>query len=162
NWQPRGRESRFYAFQRWWLTRGLHRGVVTINGRWCVQPAHVYSFLNPCLTEEELDTGRQLAATKQLSFPIRLIYVGRLEEPKGVGRALDIMTRLLKARLPITLDLVGDGPERRRFERGAIDRGVASRIRLHGWLPRPDLAALFAQSHIVVLPSSSEGWPKVL
>src|SRR3712207_3692431 len=54
NWQSYPVEAWSYRFQRWWLSSGLHRGVVTVNGHWPGQPAHVYSFLNPCFTEAEL------------------------------------------------------------------------------------------------------------
>ena len=53
NWRPNGRESWSYTIQRWMLQKNLHRGVVTVNGRWPQQPAHIFSFLNPSLTEEE-------------------------------------------------------------------------------------------------------------
>jgi glycosyltransferase involved in cell wall biosynthesis len=163
NWKPQGREPWSYTLQRWLLMRGLHGGVVTVNGHWPDQPEHVHTFLNPCLTEEELSAASRLMGEKQLSTPVRLLYVGRLEEPKGVGRALRILSCLDTRSVPATLDLVGDGPGRPEFERLATTLGVASRARFHGWLPRPALGPIYAQSHLMLFPSRcSEGWPKVL
>lgn len=163
NWQPTGREAHSYTLQRWWLARNLPRGVVTVNGHWARQPAHIHSFLNPCLSEDELREAYCLSQNKRLNFPVRLLYVGRLEGAKGVGRALQILALLRQDGLAAHLDLAGDGPERTQFEREAADLGVADRVTFYGWMPRPALAPLFAQAHMLLFPSSSsEGWPKVL
>jgi glycosyltransferase involved in cell wall biosynthesis len=163
NWQPEAAEAWSYTLQRWWLKRACHRGLVTVNGSWPDQPAHIKSFLNPCLTDEELKLGRAAAARKRLTGPLRLVYVGRLETPKGVGRALQILSRLRQQDCAATLDLVGDGPERTQFEAAAKSLGLDGLTHFHGWLPRPALEPLYAQSHVMLFPSgSSEGWPKVL
>lgn len=163
NWQPNGREAWSYTFQRWWLNRGLHRGVVTVNGRWSRQPKHVYSFLNPCLTFEEVESARTVASGKELSPPYNLLFVGRVESAKGVGRLLKITKELHEQGIPIRVDIVGDGPERKEFEAWTRENGLSSFVTFHGWMPKPALADFYARAHFLVFPSScSEGWPKVL
>lgn len=163
NWSPDGREAFSYTFQRWWLNRGLHRGLVTVNGAWPGQPAHVISFVNPCLTTEELAQAQVAAVAKKLASPVRLIYVGRLESDKGVGRAIRVLAELSKQGCAAMLDLVGDGPERVAFEQLANECGVAAEVCFHGWMARPALSPLYARSHLMLMPTScSEGWPKVL
>lgn len=163
NWRPEQPESWSYTFQRWWLHRGLHRGLVTVNGRWPNQPRHIRSFINPCLTDAELESGRAAAEHKQLTPPLRLLYVGRLETEKGVGRALEVLAQLQREGYEVTMDFVGDGPERPDFEAMAQNLSLAQRTRFHGWLPRTVLAPLYAQSHVMLFPTcASEGWPKVL
>lgn len=163
NWAPDRHEPLSYRFQRWWLRRGLHRGVVTVNGEWPDQPRHVHSFLNPCLTDEEREQARLVAVRKRLVEPLRLLFVGRLEEEKGVGRCIAALQAIVSDGINAGLDVVGDGPERAEFERRANELELGSRVRFHGWLPRSVLGELYACAHHVVLPStSSEGWPKVL
>ncbi len=162
NWRPDAGEPQSYRFQRWWLTRGRHRGVVTINGRWPEQPPHVHSFLNPCLTDAELRDARVVAAEKSLSAPLQLLLVGRIEKAKGVHRALQVLARLRELGVAARLDLVGDGPERGDFERQAEKLGVAAQVVFHGWLPRGALAPIYSRAHILIFPSDTEGWPKVL
>lgn len=163
NWRPTVRESWSYTFQRWWLNKNLHRGVVTVNGEWPEQPKHVLSFLNPCLTEQELIAGRGAALGKELIAPLHLLYAGRLETAKGVGRAIEVLYRLLQNGIVATLDIVGDGPERPVFEALVAARKLEEVVTFHGWLARAPLNLLFARAHFSIFPAaSSEGWPKVL
>ena len=162
NWRPAGQEPRSYAFQRWWLAKGLHRGIVTINGRWPDQPRHIYSFLNPSLSEAEAQAGREIGEGKDLKFPLNFLFVGRVETAKGVGRLLQVAAELKKHDLQFVLHLVGDGPERLAFESWCREQGIDSRVNFHGWLPRPALADFYARAHFLLFPSASEGWPKVL
>lgn len=163
NWKPAGAEAWSYRFQRWWLARRLHRGVVTVNGNWPEQPAHVTSFINPCLTDSEIGEDVRSGRDKMLTPPLRCIFVGRVETAKGVGRALEILARLKAAGCDATLDIVGDGPGRAEFEAQAHDLGLHASAIFHGWLPRTALPPLYQRSHILLFPTSaSEGWPKVL
>lgn len=163
NWRPTTREALSYAFQRWWLNKNLHRGVVTVNGQWPEQPKHVRSFLNPCLTEQELIESGTAAAEKELSTPLRLLYAGRLETAKGVGRAIEVVHQLRQCGIAATFDIVGDGAERSAFEGLVAERELNQVVTFHGWLARTPLNRLFARSHFSLFPAaSSEGWPKVL
>jgi glycosyltransferase involved in cell wall biosynthesis len=56
-----------------------------------------------------------------------------------------------------SLDVVGDGPDRRRLEELAQQLGVASRIRWHGQLTQSALAPLYQRAAAIVLPSVDEG-----
>lgn len=163
NWQPNGdSEAWSYAFQRWFLRHQFHRGIVTINGHWSNQRRHVHSFFNPCLTADEIAEAREVSVTKKLSEPVRLIFVGRLERAKGTDRALKILARLKEVRIDASLDLIGDGAERAEFERLAVTLGISRLTTFHGWLPRTALSPLYSQAHVLILPTDSEGYPKVL
>lgn len=163
NWRPRAPESLSYRVQRWLLDHGVPRALVTVNGRWPDQRSHVRSFLNPCLTDEELGEGAAVGARKNLRSPLRLLFVGRLEEEKGCGRALEVLAGLEARGVRARLDVAGDGPDRKRFEAQAAAAGLTERVHFLGWLARPALASLYSDAHFLLLPStSSEGWPKVL
>ncbi|MEZ4539454.1 MAG: glycosyltransferase [Chloroflexota bacterium] len=161
NWQPDTREPWSYRLQRRWLAENRHRGVVTVNGRWPQQPAHVYTFDNPCLTDEEIDQGGALAAARQFRLPAELLFVGELNEGKGVGRVLRVAQALRARGIPFRLRLLGDGPDRPRYEAWARDKGL-SEVSFLGWIPRAEVARYYAAAHFILLPSRSEGWPKVL
>jgi glycosyltransferase involved in cell wall biosynthesis len=139
------------------LQKNIHRGVVTVNGRWERQAGHIHSFLNPCLTGYELQRAREEAKGKRLTSPMRLLYVGRVEAGKGILRAVEIVRRVRQAGIPADLDVVGDGPER-----AGIEAGVDAPVRTHGWLNRQNIEPLYRAAHFLLLPTASEGWPKVL
>jgi glycosyltransferase involved in cell wall biosynthesis len=162
NWNPGGAEPLSYRLQRAWLRSGWTRSVVTVNGEWPDQPGHVHSFLNPCLTEAEVEEGRRAAAEKRLGRRVRLLFVGRLEETKGVGRGIRVLGGLRGKAIEAELDVVGDGPERGTFEALSRRLGLDDAVRFHGWLRRTSLGPLFGEAHFLLLPTVSEGWPKVL
>lgn len=163
NWQPSGKEARSYTFQRWWLKRNFARAKVTVNGDWAAQPPHIYGFLNPCLTDEELQEGKSAADQKSITDSIQLVFVGRLETAKGVGRILEIVKELHSAGLRVKIDLIGDGAERPDFESWCRAHQLDQIVYFHGWLARAQLNEFYANAHIMLFPStSSEGWPKVL
>jgi glycosyltransferase involved in cell wall biosynthesis len=163
NWRPNKKEPWSYTLQRWMLRRGLHRGVATVNGTWEGDPEFIRPFTNPCLDKAELDSAKEIGERKRISDPIRLVYAGRLEEEKGVGRCLKILASLKEHNIPAHLDFVGDGPQRGHFETMARSLKVDELVHFHGWLPRTKLPEIYAKGHIFLFPSSSsEGWPKVI
>jgi glycosyltransferase involved in cell wall biosynthesis len=162
NWRPGHREPVSYALQRWLLRHRYHGGAVTVNGAWPAQHAHVHSFHNPCLTESEISEGRLLGRSKELDSPLRLIFVGRLEEAKGCREALKIMVALNRSGIGVFLDMIGDGPDSDVLVALATKSGVNDKIRFHGWVPRHELNSLYAVAHVLLLPSRTEGWPKVV
>lgn len=163
NWKPDKPDALSYRFQRWWLQRGWHRGYVTVNGEWPDLPPFFRSFINPCLTDAQLQRGREVATSKQLELPIKVLYVGRVETAKGVGRILEIASQLHVKKISFEVDIVGDGPERSAFESQASQLRIADMVRFYGWLARDEIDELYEECHIFLFPSSaSEGWPKVL
>ena len=162
NWQPQSREPRSYTFQRCWLRQGFHRGVVTVNGRWPEQPRHVAVFYNPSLTAKEIKIGRVEGQRKRITNPVQLIFVGALNESKGVGRSLQIARKLRETGVNFEFHLIGDGPDRAGFEYWAHQQRLQDMIAFHGWIPKPNLSLFYAKAHIMLFPSASEGWPKVL
>lgn len=162
NWQPDGQDHLSYAWQRSWLKRNWQRGVVTVNGHWPQQPAHVVSFYNPCLEDDELAEAHRWRGAKNLTTPVRLLFVGAVNEAKGCGRVLQIAQGLHQHDIPFMLDMVGDGEQRATYQAQAAAMGLSGQVCFHGWLPRPQLASFYAQAHFLLLPSATEGWPKVL
>lgn len=162
NWSPRDHDHATYALQRWWLSRAGHGGIVTVNGRWPNQPAFVREFRNPSLDNHDLDRGKRAAERKVLRAPFRLVFVGALNEDKGTGRALRILATLRSRGVDARLDVLGDGPDRARFEALARELQLTSFTRFLGWQPPAVVHAAYEDAHFLVLPSATEGWPKVL
>ncbi len=163
NWRPEGSEAFSYRWQRRWLSRPRASLAVTVNGRWPGDPPHVVPFRNPSFTAAELAAARQGEPRRlpEHGEPVELLFVGRLDEPKGAGRAIEILARLRPG--AGRLVLAGSGPAREACEKLARELGCAKRVSFAGELPRQALAELYRRAHFLLLPTrSSEGWPKVL
>ncbi|MGH2555139.1 MAG: glycosyltransferase [Actinomycetota bacterium] len=94
----------------------------------------------------------------------RFVFVGRLAEKKG----LDVLIRSL-ARVPdITLQVIGDGPDRVMAEALADELGVRERVRFAGRLPSSAVMDELRRAFALVIPSKvarggdQEGTPVVL
>jgi glycosyltransferase involved in cell wall biosynthesis len=83
--------------------------------------------------------------------PLRFAIVGRLDERKGVDRAIEAAALLPSIRL----DVVGDGALRASLERQARDLGVADRVRFLGFLD--DVRPALARCHALLCTSRTEG-----
>jgi glycosyltransferase involved in cell wall biosynthesis len=162
NWSPDQKDEWSYRLQRWLLCKNWPRGVVTINGRWANQPAHLHSFLNPSLTQDEYKEAVRSSTSKQICEPLNLLFVGRLEDEKGTQMCLQIVEMLILKKVQIQMTLVGDGPLRQRYEDWVMSHGLGKYIHFTGWLPKPSLAEHYSTAHILIFPTLSEGWPKVL
>lgn len=92
------------------------------------------------------------AAEHHLHTALRLLFVGRLVERKGVHVLLDALARLPEEP-PVTLDVVGDGPERSSLEHRARSLGVSDRVCFHGFVPQEELEARLTSGDVLVLPA---------
>lgn len=161
NWAPPAPDALTYRVQRWWLRRGLARAAVTVNGRWPDQPRWVHAFDNPTLTAEELRAGRDAARSKAPGPPYKVVFVGRLESAKGADVAADVVLELQRRGLDVHLDLIGDGPLHGQILEVA-SRANPGTIAVRGWLPRVGVEQYLATSHVLLLPTASEGFPKAV
>ncbi|MCB1389610.1 MAG: glycosyltransferase family 4 protein [Rhodobacteraceae bacterium] len=85
--------------------------------------------------------------------PLRLAFMGRLVDWKALDVALTALTRTREA---VTLDILGDGPERAALEAQARALGLHDRVTFHGFLPQRDCAPHLARADALILPSLRE------
>jgi len=84
----------------------------------------------------------------------RLLFVGRFNEQKGLEHLLRALAAM---KVPATLDVIGDGPNRQALEQLSQQLGIGSRIRWHGQMKQSDLARIYQAAAAVVVPSVDEG-----
>lgn len=163
NWLTYPNEPILYKIQKWILRKNLIRGFVTINGKWKNQEKHIFSFYNPSLSFQELIISKEMALGKEIDFPIRIIFVGRVESAKGIGRIIEISKFLKDSGLDFSIEIIGDGEERVHYQKISEDLGLSNNIFFSGWLPKDELGSRYKKAHFILFPSTaSEGWPKVL
>lgn len=84
---------------------------------------------------------------------VAVLNVGSLVPVKHQARLLGVL-----ARLPgVSAELVGDGPERSRLTKLALDLGVADRVRLVGRIPHETMPRIYRRAAIYVQTSWHEG-----
>lgn len=163
NWRPQAKDPLSYSLQRSLLKRNIHRGVVTVNGQWEGQSNHVVSFFNPSFSKSDWVTAQTSIKDKKLTTPLELLFVGRVEEEKGVGRLIQISTALKQLGIDFHVNVIGDGPKRGDYEKRVNERGMADCLTFFSWKSRAELTLYYKDAHFILLPSTaSEGWPKVL
>lgn len=86
-----------------------------------------------------------------------VLVVTRLVRRKNVHLLLEALTEIST---PITVNIVGDGPERPMLE-AAASKLTHHSITFHGWLDHgsPEWRRLYETSRFFVFPSSSENFP---
>ncbi len=161
NWLLEGKQAWSYRVQRWLLYKGYPGGWVTRNGQSPDDPPHVIPFYNPSFSQIYLDNIRPLVVRKTLQWPLRLIYVGRIERAKGIHIALDVVTKCAE-QWDVVWDVVGEGKWLEWLREEVKRRHLNEVVRIHGSLPRPKVFQLYTSAHFMLLPTASEGWPKVL
>ncbi len=92
-----------------------------------------------------------------------ILYVGRLNEVKGVAYLLAAYRQLIDRGCEADLMIVGDGPERDRLHAQARDLGLEERVTWTGTIKNADLPPFMRAAHFLVLPSiTSKLWVQQL
>ena len=89
-----------------------------------------------------------------------IVFVGRLDQQKGLDWFLGLCPALLSALPDHDVLLVGEGPQRKSLEVQAQTLGLRERVHFAGW--RADVPGLLAAAAMAVLPSRWEGMPNFL
>lgn len=82
--------------------------------------------------------------------------VARLISAKGIGTAIKAASLLTRLIPNLHMVIVGEGPERSKFQNYAAALGLAERVHFLGW--RNDVPDLMAGWDLFILPSHSEGF----
>ena len=162
NWGSYPGKPFSYRLQQAYLTRSSHNWVVTINGHIPDQPDHFLTFANPSFSIKEYQGAKEVGLTKEMSLPIKLLFVGRVSPAKGVDRLLEIADQLHQRAVPFELTIVGDGDECLKYQSMMSRLGLDVFVTFTGWQSMTELSKYYGNAHIILLPSISEGWPKVL
>ena len=145
--------------QRLWLKRNWAKCKVTLNGFWNNQPSYCYSFENPCLTLDAIEEGRKSIANKSFKPPFVFTFVGRLEQPKGVNRIIEALKQIPQDKIGM-VHFIGDGDAMPFYKKEA--EFLNDKVTFHGFVGNSKVHEIIKGSNFLMLPSDSEGFPKVI
>ncbi|QIM20981.1 glycosyltransferase family 4 protein [Phycicoccus sp. HDW14] len=103
---------------------------------------------------DDLDTYAGVSRSEAPS----LMVLGRLVPHKHFETAIDLVADLGDQFPGLTLDVVGGGYWDEQLRAHAVRRGVADRVRFHGFVDEHTKRLLLARAWVVLLPSHKEGW----
>jgi glycosyltransferase involved in cell wall biosynthesis len=108
------------------------------------------------IPENAIDPDRFTATRERKpQRPLRAVFVGRLVPYKGADMVLEAAAPLLKNGA-LTLDIVGDGPQKDLLSQTIGREGLADSVKLIGFVPHADLQKYLANSDLFTFPSVRE------
>jgi glycosyltransferase involved in cell wall biosynthesis len=91
--------------------------------------------------------------------PLRLAYVGRLDESKGVLDMLDAVTLLKKQGIEVKLVVAGNGPDEARMRMLVDKNGLRNIVTFTGVVHEAERDQIWEQSDLFIFPTYREALP---
>lgn len=160
NWDPKSKQPLSYKVQRWILSNTfLSRNMqVLVYGDWPNQTKNIKAFFTASYSESD----KVILPHKKLEGKFRFLFVGTLSEGKRPLYALKLVEGLYRKGVDVQIDLYGEGVKRKDLENYIESSGLASIAKLYGNQAEDIIRMAYKNSHFLVLPSKSEGWPKAV
>jgi glycosyltransferase involved in cell wall biosynthesis len=160
NWDPKSRQPWTYRLQQWilnntFLTRNMQ---VLVYGEWEGSSKNS----KPFFTATYHEADKLPICKRNINEGVCFVFVGALVRGKNPLYAIQIVEALFKNGLDVTLSLYGEGTERNTLEQYINQNNLEKIIFLKGNQPPHVIRKAYENSHFVILPSSSEGWPKAI
>jgi glycosyltransferase involved in cell wall biosynthesis len=160
NWDPNTTQPLSYKIQKWILNNTfLSKNItVLVYGEWNGQSKNIKPFFTA--TYSEVD--KISVESKTLQNGLKFIFVGTLSEGKNPLYAINIVEEISKRHSNISLNIFGNGQLSPELEKYIETNKLENVVFLNGNQSLDIIKKAYIDSHFVILPSKSEGWPKVL
>jgi glycosyltransferase involved in cell wall biosynthesis len=160
NWDPKTKQPWSYHLQKRILSNTLltRNMQVLVYGKWEGSTKNIKSFFTATYSEMEKVPIKPLDLKGKINF----VFVGTLVSGKNPLYAIQLVESVYKKGYDVNLDLYGEGTERKVLEHYIASNGLEKIIKLKGNQNQKVLTDAYQNSHFVLLPSKSEGWPKAL
>jgi glycosyltransferase involved in cell wall biosynthesis len=160
NWDPNAKQPLSYRLQKWilsntFLTKNMQ---VLVYGEWEGSTKNI----KPFFTATYKESDKLPVLERSVSAPFRFLFVGTLSKGKRPLYVIQLIEKLSKLGHNVMLDLYGEGTERKFLEDYISMQGLSDFVFLHGNQTSETVQNAYKKSHFLVLPSQSEGWPKVI
>ena len=160
NWYPQAKQPWTYKLQKWilsntFLTRNMH---VLVYGGWEGMSKNI----KPFFTATYFEKDKLALINKKVLGIIHFVFVGTLVIGKNPFYAIQLVQFLFEKGYNVQLDIYGDGIEKKKLIQFVIDNKLEEIVSLKGNQTQETIKRAYQESHFVILPSESEGWPKVI
>jgi glycosyltransferase involved in cell wall biosynthesis len=160
NWDPKSDQPWSYRLQKWilsntFLTRKMK---VLVYGEWANQSKNIKPFFTATYSEKE----KLQFVAKDFKSKTQFIFVGTLVKGKNPLYAIQLVEALINKGHHVSLSLYGEGIEKKSLQEYVFKNNIESNIVLNGNINQEVIKKVYQESHFVILPSVSEGWPKAI
>lgn len=160
NWDPKSKQPVSYRFQKWilgntFLTKNMQ---VLVYGEWPEQTKNIKPFFTATYSEKD----KKPFINRNLEDKIKLLFAGTLAKGKRPLYAVQLTEKLYQNGFDVALSLFGDGPERDKLQDYISKNNLENIVFLMGNQTKERVQEAYENSHFMILPSQSEGWPKVV
>ena len=161
NWDPKAQQPWSYKLQKWllsntFLTRNMQ---VLVYGEWPNQSQNIKPFFTATYGE---DNANEPIIQRDFKNTIQFLFVGTLSEGKKPMYAVQLVEALVKKGYNVKLSIFGEGKMRDKIHEYCETNQLHDCITLHGNKELSFVKTMYKKSHFLILPSKSEGWPKVV
>lgn len=160
NWDPKSKQPRSYKLQQWilsntFLTRNMQ---VLVYGEWVASSRNIKPFFTATYTEAD----KIEVIPRKLNITISMIFVGTLTKGKRPLYAIQLVETLRRKGIDINLSLYGNGQEKDNLQQYIDLNQLNEFVFMKGNFSKDEMKKVYQEAHFMILPSESEGWPKVV
>lgn len=160
NWDPNAKQPISYKIQKWilsntFLTKNMQ---VLVYGEWENQTKNIKPFFTASYSEANIKS----IENKSFQEPIKLLFVGTLSAGKQPEYAFELVKKIHLQGHQVQLNVYGDGYLKETLQEFIIQNKLQDCIFMHGNVDEETVTNAYQKSHFLILPSKSEGWPKVV
>ena len=163
NWDPNAKQPLTYKLQRWilsntFLTKNMQ---VLVYGDWENQTKNIKPFFTATYSESEIQSAKCKVRSVE-EETLKFLFVGTLSKGKQPLYVIQLVEEFQKLGKKVSLDLYGEGILRGNLEQYISKNNLEAIVTLKGNQSKENVLKAYQTNHFLILPSKSEGWPKVV
>ncbi|WP_395063660.1 glycosyltransferase [Flavobacterium sp.] len=160
NWDPKSSQPISYKLQKFILENTFitKNCKVLVYGKWKNSSKNIKSFFTATYLEKE----KEPILDKTLDQVIQFTFVGTLVKGKRPLYAIKLVEKLKSLNKNVQLSLYGNGYDNASLQEYCEHNNLKNTIIFKGNQPKDVIKKAYQESHFVILPSKSEGWPKAI
>lgn len=160
NWDPNAIQPLSYTIQKCILSNTFltKKMKVLVYGEWKNQSKNILPFFTATYSNLEFEELQM----RTLNSEIKFIFVGTLTKGKQPLYAIELVESIMAMGFNVSLSLYGEGSEKDFLQMYIDKKNLHSFVTLKGNVSKEVMKTVYKNSHFLILPSKSEGWPKVI
>jgi glycosyltransferase involved in cell wall biosynthesis len=133
-------------------------GIVVVSESAAAEARAHWTRLPPlAVVRNGVEVGGSAVRRPRDGEPVRLLFVGRLEQQKNPLFALEVLAAVRKRGIAASLDFVGEGSLASEIQRRAAELGLEDAAELLGFADDP--TGYLLDAHLLLAPGEFEGMP---